>query len=399
MKKFIKYSLIAFTALILVGVPVGSYLIVNYYLNPQIEESVANFKKYYPQILADIKIINQDPIIPAFTFNKNAEEVMVNHISWTGDGTNIIENENMTNLRKFIDGHKGWRVDRTSLLSMSTDPILDRIDTSWLKNIENYDHWNISENPLVKSQIESAHNYNGLSKIGVFAKLPIPDYKELRYWAIANFLKLHNEGKSLQGLKTYRKLAHLSYSTSSLISSMVAVQFFNDEHYLVESLKIKKWDLIPKEKIARFKRLTWAWTGLAQLSMFDTFPQELNDYLKPENGACGAAWETATITGLQDYLEPRIPFETDYSQSVENARHTSRLFQSKCNLTAYYGFSERTPASVSNKWILGPNEGFFYTGTSLNLAKIPFVRRVAGAALLAIGIPNYARFYENPDLK
>ena len=78
MKKFIKICLITSAVLLFVGIPLSSYLLVTFIFNPKIEENITKLKKYYPEIIADIKILNQDPIIPSYTFKKNAEEVMFN---------------------------------------------------------------------------------------------------------------------------------------------------------------------------------------------------------------------------------------------------------------------------------------------------------------------------------
>lgn len=384
-------------ALASILVPAGSYLLIHYVLEPKITEQQTAFLEHLPRIKEDLEQIDLNPPFPNISFNQNAEQVLKNHISWQSD--EIVKPEFPENalLAAVFGKSNQWRSNPAELQKIIDNPKLKNLDTTWVRQLAAYDHWNISINDAVREQIASVSEKNGLSKIGVFAALPIPVYSDVRKWGIVNLLQARNKKSALAALKDYRHLARLVYTSSSLVASMHATQMLNDEHYFVSTLGIKGWDLIPKEQIAIFKRLSWGWVGVAQSPIYGTFPEEFRRFIKAENGICGSAWETTVVGSFQDFLIPQAPFEMNYTDKIENSVSMSKLLQKSCNLESYQTFHQRSPAGA-NGWVygkpnhLGENNPLFFE--NVNWSAIPYARRVAFNVMLAVGTPNYTKLYD-----
>lgn len=384
--------------------PLGNYVFYSMYYEPAQKNSVAELEKYYPKILADLKLIDQNPIFNKFTFEKNAEEIFEKNLSWSSQKSETDYDLNHTNLRNFTQKYKGWKKDPSLLENMLADPSIHAIDVSWLDNVLIYDHWNVSNNPHIKSELAKIKNLDSLGKTALFARLPIPDYLELRDWTLVYFLKQHKKMNTLHGLKVYRKMAELSYSSSSTLATVISANLLQDEAYLTERFQVKDWTAIDEQRTKAFKRSAWTWVSIVNNSLYKITPLEVRDLFKFENGVCGAAWEvTPTIALTNDFMLPRFILETDHSVDVARFQETAEKLQTICKLDPYKSFAERSPASMEN-WISDLHESFNQTSASLSvdsyaavgIRKVPYLRRMFIYVIHSIGTPNttLARQYE-----
>lgn len=379
-----KTTVLGLLLLLIFALPIGDYAFYSLYYAPVQKQSVAELEMYYPKILADLKLIDQNPIFNKFTFDKNAEEIFEKNLSWSGLKPEAKYDLNHTNLRNFTQKYKLWKKDPEVLETMLADPNIHTIDTGWMDTVLNYDHWNISNNPNIKTHLAPLKELDSLEKMAVFSQLPIPDYLELRDWTLVYFLKQHKKMNTLQGLKVYRKIAELSYSSSSTIASVISTKLLEDEAYLAERFQIKDWVAIDNERINAFRRSAWTWTRIARNSLHQIIPLEVRDLIKYENGICSAAWEVApNIALLNDFLIPRFVLETDHSVDVARFQETVDKLQTICKLDPYKSFGERSPASVGIS-VSELSESFQQKSASLStdsylavaVRKIPYMRRM-----------------------
>jgi pantothenate synthetase len=99
--------------LLLLALPIGNYVVYSLYYVPVQKKSVEELEKYYPKIVADLKLIDQNPIFNKFTFEKNAEEVFEKNLSWTGLEPEQKHDLNHSNLHQFTEKYirlmsAGW---------------------------------------------------------------------------------------------------------------------------------------------------------------------------------------------------------------------------------------------------------------------------------------------------
>lgn len=366
--------------------------------------TLTSIEGYNKPFLADLKVLTESPLISNLGYSQNAEELFASHVSWQGSGIEPLADESHQRLRAFFQRYQGWSKSPETFQKMLRDPELDLIDTSWLAQVHNYDHWSILANAYVAPHLERVKQADSIARVGIFASLPIPYYSELYDFATAHLLQMHKKHKTIEGLKVYRKTAELVYSSSLLVSAMVAVKFFKNEKFLVENLAVKNWKTPPQESIDAFKRVSWAWVAILKNSFYSDIEPEIAQYIKVENGICGASFEAVMNDAIaSDYLSPRAPFEIDHSAELARLSSTEEKFRSLCHMESLKVFSGRTPASV-NTWI-PKNEALYVTEGNtlsylgilgyLNLSKVPYVRRMFGYVLVSFSEPDYFKQYKN----
>lgn len=375
-----------------------------HYYQAHREDGLNEFKKYSQEVLADLKLIEEAKLLSPRTYNSNVDGLFRQYVSWQGKGVEVLSDANHKKMVAFKEAHRTWDKSPDVFQKMLKDPELDRIDVSWLSQVERYDHWSIMDNPHIQPELKRAEKLDAIARVGLFAALPIPTYNELHSWATIYMLQMHKKNKSVEGLKIYRKTAELLYGSGFLIPSMMMVKFYNDERVLVQNLKIKNWHTPDKKVTDAFKRVSWAWVGLLKDTFVAEMPVEFQKMIKAENGICSAPFETIMGDGvLHDYFGPQFVFETDHRADIERLQAMTEKFQSECHMSALKVFNERTPASA-NEWrpqrdVANWSDGEIGPTTLLeyvNVSKVPYVRRMFGYFFVQIADPNYFKLY-NPD--
>lgn len=386
---------------VLLALPVASYIMSVRYYQARREAGLNEFKNFSKDVLADLKLLEEAPLLSTHTFNSNADPLFSQYVSWQGAGMEVLADENHKKMMAFKELHKQWDKSPEGLQEMLKDPMLDSIDVSWLSQVERYDHWSVIENPHIWPELERAQKLDAIARIGVFASLPIPAYNELQTWAAIYFLQMHKKHKAIEGLKVYRKTAELIYGSGFLIPSMIVVKFFNTERFLVQNLKVKNWQTPDKKVTDAFKRVSWAWIGLLKNTFAEEMPAEFKKMVKFENGICSAPFESVMGDAvILDYFGPHFIFETDHRADVERLQSMNEKFQSECHMNALKVFNERTPASI-NEWRPHREAGYVLdTGINwgtlldhINISKIPYVRRMFGYFFTNLTEPNYFKMY------
>ena len=391
-----KTTFISLLLIIIFALPIGNHAFYSMYYEPVQKSSVAELEKYYPKILADLKLIDQTPIFNKFSFEKNAEEIFEKNLSWSGLAPEQKYDLNHSNLREFLKKYSQWNKDPSVLQQMLADPAIHTIDISWLEPILNYDHWNISNNPNIKIHLHKVKNLDSINKLAVFAQLPIPDFLELRGWTLVYFLKQHKKMNTLHGFKVYRKIAELTYSSSSTVSSIVSTKLLEDESYLSQLFPVDNWQAVDDLRIKAFRRLSWAWVSIVRNTESKPIPLEVSDLIKFENGICSAAWElTPNLALMNDFLEPQFLLETNHTLDVARFRETIENFQGACKLNPYKNFNERSPSSVkswladiSSTFEITKFDGVLDSKTTSAVRRVPFLRRMFMYVLHSIGNPT-----------
>lgn len=367
---------------------------------PPVLANVKHLEPHYPAILADFKLLEANPIFKETARVKNAEPYLSDSVSWEGLQSSPAVRAASEKLHAIDEQFPRWRVDSKQMLKLYQSAQLNNTDTDWVEGLLEFDHWDLTTRREVAEKLQKAGQSSGLEKIGILAGLAIPNYMDFRASVYLHYLKMVKRGQGQEGIRLIRHAANLAQSSNSLVGQMIAVAFLKDEAGLASAFGVP-WTPLSNEQIEAYKRVSWAWPGLVRTVWAGEFPAQFVPYLRPEMGMCGGAFEAAVgAGGMQDFLEPRFWFETDFSKELARVRDFEVKTQALCKMQAFAPFRSRTPASA-NGWTIDSGKIF---GASLedganqtqqpNYARIPYVRRMVALILLGLSNPQYGRLYE-----
>ncbi len=403
-----KISLILLVSFCLayLGVALVSRLIVSEVLMPKLQAVSANVASYHEQILNDLKLLDVNPIFPTSPRKHDAQDFISQRIGWKDEKVESPPTPMQEKLIALKMAHPNLR-EGENMKKLADDPQTGKIDVSWVDQLESYDHWNLASSSIVKAQLGRVKVLNGIERIEVLATMPMPDYELFRFAALVRFLQLQKSGDPLKGLRLLRHSSYLSHTTPVLVGAMIATAGLGREHALVKTFDIADWTLIEKERIAAYKRVSWAWGGLIHEASWGTLPEEFLMFMKPHNSVCAMAGENALGSGLQDFLAPTVLFETNFSAQLKQSESITRKLFDVCSTPEYSIFLEPSPESSNSLFKKSHNSSWWVSNGSIdevttdkksigiNPARIPFVRRIFGLTFLTVGTISSVRLYED----
>lgn len=384
--------------ILLVGLVVASsHFIVVFIFEPRLEAHRQRFNRMTSKILADLEMLNQNPPFEDLSFERDAQVAIDPYISWEG----ISSSDSADRVRDLLLRYAYWRSAPGQLKQLTEDPDFKSIDTEWVNELYKYDHWNLPSKPEHGARLRQLGELNGLDRMAAWAKIPLPNYKDLREWATLNFLRKQKAGQGLAGLHSYRKVSQLIHSSGTLVGNAVAAAMLRDEVFLMEHFKVSGWVSTPMEVIEAYRRISWAWSGLARMPWFGELPSQFKPYLKTKFGLCAVAFETsAGIPGLQDFLEPRVLFETNYTPAVGRVRAFQNQVLSECHLAEFASIFAATIPASNGLFHQRPADALFVAAPvsiplgPLNYTRIPYLRRILGMILMTVAVPDFFRLYD-----
>jgi len=358
-------------------------------------------RTYLPKIIEDLKVIEAHPPFPTWSRERNAEPLLTLWVSWEGKGFQKLESPEHKALREITAKYPRAANDPNQFAALAADPLLDKVDTRWMRRLKDFDHWAPLANEKITEMLSAGHNMNSIGRVGLAATLPTPSYGELRDWALVHFAKEFKRGHAREGLATYRKTAELAYTSSSLIGAMVSVAMLKTERNLAIFGNEPAWPIVDINVVTAFHKVAWTWAGLLKLGMTQDFPKELSPYFKQELGLCAGASETVSgLVAISDFLEPQIPLEVDFTEPLARSRQLQARAQAMCGVEALGFMNERVPASANP--LFAKDTGAIFTlvsgapapGLLFNPARVPYLRRAVAMALMTIAMPNFFHFYK-----
>lgn len=370
---------------------------------PRTTEILASAEKHFPAFIADLEVLESNPIFPEWKQEKNAEPFLSKYIAWGDDPSQKPKWDNHTQLLTLIERHKNLK-DLEKWNAFAGDPDVLALDVSWVDELKTFDHWSFKTNPAYVKIASEGPLTNSIERIGMWATSPIPEMKQFQYSLLARLVQLSSQGEQLKGFENFRHGAHLMHTSSTLIGEMMAISLVNQERQLVEFTRFGDWQTVDEERALAYKRVAWGWGGVMQVLHWK--PERMQDfeaYAKPTNAICGGVLETILTGSLWgDFLDQRMPLETDFSAEVRNAREVTANFLDRCGLAEYKAMTNATPAGAnplfapkfSGTWTAVDGGGF---SLPLNPSRVPFVRRMVGFELMTIAMPGWMRQYEERE--
>lgn len=403
------FILLGFFLLALLSLPIISRLAVDGVLRPLINEHNATLTNNYQKILTDLEILSAHPIFPQATYRNNAQFVLLKYLPMDGIEVTSARNPRYSALAKMAEVYNNWRNDDNTLAKLLHDKELMSLDTSWVKQLKNYDHWNYSTHKEIISALSPIRDVSGITRLEIFSQLPQPNFNILRSWALLNFIKLQKMGRGKEALETYRHVAFLLHSSGNLVASMSAISMLKDEFILMGRFKVAGWNPIPIYYLETYSRVTWAWMALLKMSYFSEFPPAFFAYLKPHNGLCpGAREAVSNFTLYRDFFEPQARFEANFSSNIEYTKKLYIKIKTDCNLNIYNKFLDRSPASLNMLSSFTLDEEIFKRSRNTeynfsltdNWIYLPYIRRLVGIVYFSSKNPlNYLLPYESRKKK
>lgn len=375
--------------------------------NPQI---IADFNKkltmelvpYEKRIQADLTLLNKNPPFETILKTQDAGVILNDKITWGDD-----LQPNSKELRKVLKRNWQWWKNMKLLVKLGEESAINKIDTSWMDHLSKYDFWKLEDYPAYRAILERAPTLTGRGKARAFQDLPHPQYTDLSLLVIIHFLKKHENGKGIEGLKIIRKLAELGHSTGTVYGSLFAKNLLGYEAFLVKTFKIKNWTLVPLEVRRAYRRITMISPQIFFSALFQDLPSRYYEYINQANGMCAGA--LAMITSLveyQDFLKPKFIFEQDYSELYARNINLQKTILEKCGKEEYAGFLTDTPANA-NPWFLEEKKEWYEfeegekmgTIKTFNKSKMPFWRRNEIHFIPYMVRPQYTKIYSDKKKK
>lgn len=403
------FILLAIVLTALLSLPVFSRLTVDTVLKPLINEQNASLTAQYQNILLDLEILTAHPVFPPHNYRNNAQFVLLKYIPMDGIESASFKNPRYDALLKMTEEYNNWRGDDRILQKMLKDKELLSIDTSWLKQLEDYDHWNYSSHKEIVSSLSPVRDVSGITRLEIFSQLPQPTFNVMRAWALLNFIKMQKVGRGKEALETYRQVAYLMHTAGNFVASMTAYSMLKDEYILLGRFPVKGWEPIPVYYLEAYSRVTWAWMAILKVPYFSEFPPAFYQYLKPQNGLCaGARNAVASFTLYRDFFEPQTYFESNFASNIAYTKKLYIKIKTECNLNIYNKFLDRSPASLDLFSSFTLDESIFKAAknTEYNFSLIdnwiylPYIRRLVGFVYFSPSSPmNYTMPYESRKKK
>lgn len=377
----------------------GSHIFVTEYLKPQLEQNVIPDQRIVDYMLRDLEYLDKVNIFPRTTRTKNAAELLNKYL---GGVDSKGRDDQLQVVQKLLQKYHSWKTDPSKLKMLLSDSELMSINTSWILELNHYDHVDFTKLSGISSKIQGAHFSNSIEKISTWASMPIIEISNLRTWYSLFVLQMHKRGKTEQGLSLAKKISGLVQSNGLLVDHMVALSILKDQRLFAELLNSNNIELTPLPTLEAYKRVSWAWPGVINRSYHEgRIPTAFQKYAKKELGLCAGVGEYFMgFQGMSDFLYPEAPFETSFRPQLKAAKTLAADLLKKCDRhEEFKPFLAETPEGKNKIWEENMIEVWSMAGPIPfkeylpNPSRIPYVRRVVIYFLMSVAIPSYTNLY------
>lgn len=353
-------------------------------------QSLNDTLRNWPKFIEDLKILDSQKIARPITRTKNAAEFLVDKISWSPDETNLNDaQQSARTAKQVLARHAKWQSSPEQLAKLLSDPELKNIDPSWVRELSQFDYLDLSVTRQQKEQLDRLRPMDVISRIGVIAALPMPNFMEAVDLATIGALKAHAakapRAELISYLNSIDQLFHLTQSSPTLVDQSIAVATLGRLHSLVEALKIEGMTVVPVEMRLRIRRVSWMWAQVLALSSMKEFESALNavrPYMKTTNFLCGGSDPVGTMAIFKDILAGGWPLEPDFKSELEREENYLRETAKICG-TPVTDIVLSLPKAPDNPMQLN----------------VPYLRRIYFSILNSIAVPNYSRQYDDLERK
>lgn len=251
------------------------------------------------------------------------------------------------------------------------------IDFTWINNLQQFDHWNIYGHSRTRKKLDNPSITKGpIAFFATLNSLPEPDITRLWRAAIIYLAREIKGPDPLLGLKQYRHLAHLLYSTGHIVGNRAAILMAEWEHNLLKHRTDIQWTLVNLDTLRVLKRVEWAWQTYLHPLVLPEFHDRLKNHIAETHTLCPAFEANVhTLTMMRGFLNRHFLFERDYRTPISQAVQLHGYLSQVCNHRELW-------AKLMG---MSPSSG---------VQGVPFVRQAVGERLAALTNRNGLLFYQ-----
>jgi hypothetical protein len=319
------FVLVAFP--ILIG---ASHYVHSEFYRSKMLQSLDRALRHWPKFVEDLKILDSQNIARPITRNQNAALFLAERVTWDHDEENVTDAQRPARLaRNLLRKYATWGSEPEVLTKLLSDPELKTIDASWIKELSQFDYFDLSVTKNQKDQLDRLAQADVLTRIGIIASLPMLELMQALDLATVAVFQAHIARKPreemISTLAVIDSLFHLFQSSPTLVDQSLAVATLGRKQSLLEALQIKGVSFVPQEMRLRIRRVAWMWASvmyLSSLKEFESALAEVRPFMKTTNFLCGgsdpfgthAIFRSALVTKwpLAPNYEPALAREADY---------------------------------------------------------------------------------------
>lgn len=279
---------------------------------------------------------------------------------------------------------------------------LKKVDLQWVQRLRAYDHWDLfASGPNSKFLGPEAKAVNPFT-------LPVPEFQFLPAGARLHLRRGLDKRDIVPALEDVRHLARLSYTTETLIGSMVAIALLKMER-VAYGEAIRRGIIAPGdypvfevEELEQLRKTLWVTTGFADYSA----PIQARQVFLSQHwpiGACSAIGESAQSYVLAAaYLEKIYPFERDMQERLQVVDELLEKSKPHCRLKfhrqAVVRYKEYAQTMIDDGFSMADGiRGNFEKYRFILGRHLPFFRQALGLELIAIAKPSFTLVYEREN--
>ena len=262
------------------------------------------------------------------------------------------------------------------------------VDTSWIGDLEPYDHWEWYRNSLTDTLIRDDPNLRALS-------FPHPESSALLIHARIHLARAAIQNDLERAIVQLRHLAHLTQSTETLVGTMVALGIFGFEADLhatlaeLGDLPAFDWLVFDKNERLRLRRYVWSLDDLVSIFAPPEAITRVTDLNVP--GLCISLSKGIDDAAFSRVLfAPHFPLEDDYRPNYAVLDAAMEATEGRCRLThvrARWQQAAKDPRSI--RWI-----DLIGRSWLPSTVELPYIRRRTGVSAFA-PYKRPFRMYEN----
>lgn len=336
--------------------------------------------------LEDQKIISQDPFFTEFGRKNDAGKFLNSRIAWIKPAHSPYSSL----VSKWPDIVPPTELDvklngtwRNKWMEHANEVSFEKIDFSWMRNLNQYDHWDIFSHGPLSRAIK-----NQTADISPFS-MPTPDGWALLFLAKLRLMKAVVDHKPLLALREVRQLAKLLLSQESYVEQIYATVLLELEMTAYETflsqklLRSSDWTPYEKKFISRVRRSLSAFTSLFSLN---TSPEILKKVFLESSSRAGLCTALNNgmiqIAAVRDFMLNGVPFETRYEDKFALLNNIYEKLGPGCRLTYAKLVWKNTDEFTRTIYLNSQNSDFFpiwESGKYFWGRYIPFYRRALAA--------------------
>ena len=379
---FILVPIIVLCAILIFNLITAHYITLS-------ENSYASLENIFQEYVNDQKSLTSQPFFrEKIGHAKDAGAFLNERVAWIGTSQRTPASITLAETFK-KDLRQTGKETKGTWLTLKDEKFLRDIDLTWMKEVAQYDHWDI---------YTSGPAFEFIKARGSPSLIPVPKYEDFLDFAKVRILIGLKKKQPLEALKEVRHLATLIYSNETIDSAMIALGVLNlerlgyEEALRLKMIKNKQWEPVSRVSIETARRSIWA--GSEWMSIFtpEKMFSKVTDPNMPLIGICAATLENnKTISYYRKFWEQTIWPERDYTNRFYRLHGLMESRKGDCRFTyAKKLWNENAELDVSTL-----KEGGFLSGLFYDLGKsIPFLRRAVGAEISYLIKTNWVSLYE-----